>query len=706
MLKGIYKHREILQEHLSRFAEKSDAAIWRDWLERYTPVFDEDLIIGGFLSLCKKAENLCTDPEDNLYKTLREMYENYSAICVKDPAERRAAFLTCVIRKSGFIKNSDKEYRKDPEGNKLNWKDGKAETASWFEDVKNSISIGDLMGTPGTEDRRIIPLLRNLFELFRQFDADYLEVRKNRNVLDFSDIILFTHRLLRDNPDIRQKLAQRYRHVMVDEFQDTNPVRWEIIRSIFLSAGAEGEDNGIRLFIVGDRKQSIYRFNNADVTVMNDAETLIRERGGEILDFNDNYRSAENFIDKGINRIFGDAQIMPPEDSPRKPYEAFFESTVYTGKAQDRVEKVLEFHWCKKEDTVSDAYLPARHAAHRVREVLKELREAGVKRDPGKPLVGVLLRKFTHIGEYLRAFRMLDIPVSIVGGRGFYQSGAVRDVFHFLSVLDNPLDDHALAGLLRSPLMSVPDPEIHVLSDRERDTPLFRAMRDSGSPLLRACAAEIAQWRERSRRLTPDVLLTQIVEEKDAELGYVGELMPRQRLANLDKAVNIIGGLVRKGRSLRGIREYFHYQINHNTSEPQASYPEHAEVHILTVHKAKGLQFPAVVIPEMNASGRGNTESFRFGRKNGYPEVSLSLPGEELRDPVRPQEQLAGRRGGGGKTCVLRGGDPCRSQGLFSGRGGEAKGQEQLVEYFCPPCLRYRGKRRSGHLGGKGGPDA
>ncbi|MFO7841470.1 MAG: UvrD-helicase domain-containing protein [Fidelibacterota bacterium] len=622
---GIYRHREILQGHLSQFRLQHDEDIWRDWLKRYTPDYNEKIIIGGFESLYKNAERLCTDKKDKLYELLQHMYANYIQIQHEDPLECRSAFLTEVIRKSALVTGKD-EYRKSINGDKKKWSDGKKEAVIWFETLKNSIPVEDLMGTPGPEDYRIIPLLRKLFDLYRDFDACYLDVRKKKNVLDFSDIILFTHKLLRHNPDIRKTLAERYRHIMVDEFQDTNPIRWEIIRSIFQS---EEDADAIQLFIVGDRKQSIYRFNNADVTVMDDAEELIRQKGGEILDFNDNYRSSPDFIDKGINAVFGGTDIMPEKGKKEKAYEAFFDPTVYKGRVKNRLSPAVETFWCSAEAKRSGIYLPAQHAAFCVREKLRELQQAGMEGSADKPLIGVLLRKFSHIEDYLQAFRMLDIPVSIIGGRGFYQTGVSRDVFHFLSVLDNPFDDHALAGLLRSPLVALPDTKIHLLAARDRGISLFEAMGKAADPVLRKTRELILSWIGKSRYMSADILLTRIIEENDRELGYISELMPRQRLANMDKAINIIRGMVRKGSNLRTIREHFHYRVNNNTNEAQALYPETAKVHILTVHKAKGLEFPVVVMPEMNASGGSNTESFQFGRKDGYFEMSLSLPGKE-----------------------------------------------------------------------------
>ncbi len=613
-IKNLYHSREILDAYTNNIENKSIEEIWQDWLIRYTPDADIEMLVIAFENLWRDALENCKDQTDALFVLLKNMHDDLEKIrSIRSPLEFRVAFLSEVVnRKKGFIKD-DGEYRKDPPGNKGNWKKGKDLTIDWF-DLLQTIDPKEIKQTPGPGDKKIIPLLKTLIALYRDFNDYYFEVKKQRNVLDFSDVIIKTHELLNDDADICKQIAKRYRHIMLDEFQDTNPLRWDIIRMIYMST-----DNA-KLFIVGDRKQSIFRFANADVTVMNDAEALIREEKGEILDFNDNYRSSKEFVEKGINELI--KKIMPSDEEEKEAYEALFEPT----EAKTDTENIfpaVEAHWCSALDDDSDDYLPALHAAKQVKRLLDKYENSTIDPKNGKPLIGVILRRFTKISDYLQAFRKLDIPISIIGGKGFYETPAARDIFHFLSVLDNPCDDHALTGLLRSPFIALSDPDIYLLSKRDKDTPFFEVMKDHVS--LYEARNLIETWIQTAGTMPLDELIAQILDNEDRELGYVSELMPEQQLANLDKAINIIRGMQRSGRSLRAIREFFAYQIAQESSDAQAVYPGTAKVHLLTVHKAKGLEYPIVVLPEMNHGGKSTNDNIRLGRTGENAEIALSL---------------------------------------------------------------------------------
>ena len=634
-LKSMYGSREVLDEYIKEFEEKPEDKIWEEWLMRYTPSGEIENLVSTFNALWENIQSRCLNKDDALYLGLKEFHENINELERNNPQQYRAFLISDIICKSVFVTKSG-TYIKRWVGSKDSWSDNRDLVINWFENLKNTIAEEDLLQTPGPQDKKIIPLLKFLIKCYRDFDKDFKKIRMDRDLLDFSDVIILTHRLLKENKDVCTILGKRYRHIMLDEFQDTNPLRWQIIEMI-LNAGKD-----IKLFIVGDRKQSIYRFNNADVTVMNIAEKAVKALGGDIIDFNDNYRSSQKFIDDAINPVMREIMKDPVED-----YEAVFEDTDSPRNKSGIDEPAIERIWCEygKGD---QEYIPAYHTAYHVKRMLDIYENSKIDIKQNEPLIGVLLRKGTRLGEYLQAFHIFNIPVDITGGKDFYKSQAVRDVFHLISVLDNPLDDHALIGLLRSPFFALPDPIIHKLADRGTNS-VFATM--GSIPELRNTFRDLLIWKEKSKTLPLDELITNIIDEDDRELAYVSELMPEQQLANFDKVVNIIRGLIRAGSSLREIREFLYYQIRTEADESQAEYPTNARVQILTVHKAKGLEFPIVIIPEMNSKGNSGKDKFRYGKHGKQHEITLSLGDEEkpgmltrLKEITKNEEEAEDKR--------------------------------------------------------------
>ncbi len=643
ILKGMIASREILDEYLEDFETKNEDQIWQDWLRRYTSDVDTMTMEVRLRSLWNEAQDKCKDKGDNLYQLLEKLVNRTEQLKVYiDPNEYKSAFISEVLNRKGdllTLKNGKLVYKVSMPGTAKNWNDNfKKDAQEWFDHVKDTIIIDDVLGTPSPQDKKIIPILKDIIAKFREFDDFFRNIRLDRDLLDFSDVIILTHKLLSEHADVRSILAKRYQHILLDEFQDTNPLRWQIIEMIV------NENPNIKLFVVGDRKQSIYRFNNADVTVMDTAEKMVVEKlKGLKVEFNDNYRSSEQFINEAVNPLM--SMILKSVGEDKEAYEADFAATVSPINKQG-ISPALETIWCQTGKD-EEEYIPAHHCAYQVERLLKKHKNSEI--DPGddKPLVAVLLRRYTKLSDYIQAFGKRGIPVSILGGKDFYKSPALKDIFHLISVLDNPWDDLALIGLLRSPFFSLPDPIIHKLAGRKHN--VFDAMGTISE--LQSAYREILTWREQSQTLALDTLIAKILDDKDRELGYVSELLPEQQLANLDKTINIIRGLQRSGSTLREIREFLHYQIFTDADEAQAAYPAKARVHILTVHKAKGLEYPIVLIPEMNQKGRGETNTLRYGRYEGNHEISLSLGDDEkpgllmrLKDIIKKEEEAEDKR--------------------------------------------------------------
>ena len=191
---------------------------------------------------------------------------------------------------------------------------------------------------------------------------DYYDEKKNQSgSLDFDDILIITERIV-NRKDVAEKLRQKYKYIMIDEYQDTNELQHDIFIPIL-----DGLKSG-NLFVVGDVKQSIYRFNNADVTVMNTAQNVIESLGGDLVDFNENYRSSQAFINQVINPLM--TMILKRPDEPKEEYEADFKET-HSPVNKEGLSSTLECIWCEHPKD-EEEYIPAYHTAYQVKKLLED----------------------------------------------------------------------------------------------------------------------------------------------------------------------------------------------------------------------------------------------------------------------------------------------------------------------------------------------
>jgi len=509
------------------------------------------------------------------------------------------------------------------------WIDYIAQTA--YEEILHKWEASGLVDKESDKDRQAVTVLKSLVTLFREFDAIISHHKRQSNYLTFNDIIMKTRKVLQDIPGAREKYFLRYPHILVDEFQDTNDIRWDILKMIATDSRGNLRTKG--LFIIGDRKQSIFRFLKADVSVVNRAEELLTrsvpDRSHVVVSYNENYRSSRNYIDTVINPLF--SFIFPGNSGERKPFEAVFEPTVCA--AQNTSDKEIADNtpvccsiqaagYTKDHDK---NYVAALNTAVMVRELLEWGKKNGLDRQ-GKPVVAVLLKKFSNIKHFLQVFSLYDIPFEIIEGRDLYSQQEVFDLYHLVCVLLNPYDDIAMTGLLRSPVFSRSDDEIDSIGgeDRTRDISFYTAM--MGDTRFQDVIRLIDSWRARAQTHPLDRLLEEILSEDNREAGYYSELNGSQRIANIDRIIHVIHKLSLDGATLHDVHDYLKFSINQNPKVPQADKPSENLVQIMTIHKAKGLQFPAVVIPEMSSMGQRDKTLLLHGQAGeSRPEVGVKL---------------------------------------------------------------------------------
>jgi ATP-dependent exoDNAse (exonuclease V) beta subunit len=468
---------------------------------------------------------------------------------------------------------------------------------------------------------RAAPLAGALARLLAAVDGNYRAHKKRAGVVDFADLLTMARDLLRDDAAVRAAVRARFDAVLVDEFQDTNPVQAEIVR---LVGGRQPDDDGARLFVVGDRKQSIYEFRGADVAVFaRAADELIARGGGEEL-LTQSRRSAPSLLSV-TNAIFSRAL---------DGYEA----------AKD---DLVPF----RHDAAADAgaelirVTPGPSADCRLREARAVARRIAELRASGRKLgqVAVLLRRFTHLYDYLDALRAAGLPYFVVRGRGFFAAQEVRDLACALSVIDDPDDTLSLVALLRSPIVGVSDETVArlALAGQLRTRVLLDATTALPEALAPAERDGLERFRARFRelrlvadRLGPAACAQAIVDDGDLVPLLASTPDGEQRVANLMRLVEKAREFEGRGGDLRAFANWLRRAASPG-GEAQAAEAQVADesddvVRVMTVHQAKGLEFQVVFVPACGGLERHDHSPIIYDADAGL--------GLKLRDERAPQQ--------------------------------------------------------------------
>jgi ATP-dependent helicase/nuclease subunit A len=459
-------------------------------------------------------------------------------------------------------------------------------------------------------DAAALPTHALLDALLQAFGRRYAEAKQHASALDFEDLELRANRLLREHEPLRARYAERFRHVMVDEFQDTNPLQLELLERI---AGDE-------LFAVGDELQSIYGFRHADVRLFRARRARLSERG-QTATLAANFRSHPELL-RAFNLAFAprfDESFTPLTGPARSSAEAPRIELLVTDRAAD-----WEAAGLVAPGAVPPAPLwrlaEARVLAARVRELI----DAG--RPPGE--IVLLLRATGDLAVYERALVERGVPTYVIGGRGYWSQQQVRDLVAYLSVLANPRDGVALYTLLASPLAGLSSDGLVQVAAAARATerdPWWTLIGDVA--LLqrldaedRARVARLRGWLPQERRDAPRHGLEDLLERALTRTGYDQTLLRMEggtrRMANVRKLMRLAREHeAQHGRDLRGFADLVSSLVggaDASGDERESEAPVEGEaldaVRVMTIHRAKGLEFPVVCVADLGrespAAGR------------------------------------------------------------------------------------------------------
>jgi ATP-dependent helicase/nuclease subunit A len=429
----------------------------------------------------------------------------------------------------------------------------------------------------------------------------YEALKRERNALDFDDLEFLALELLRTNEEARRHWQGEVAALLVDEFQDTNGRQRDLVRIL-------NDDRG-RLFIVGDAKQSIYRFRGADVAVFREERQQADASGGATHSLETSYRAHRRLLD-GLNALL--RPVLGEEGDLHRPWvEPFAPLTAYREQAEPGFdEPYLEFHLTvgtKRDGALERA---ADALAGRLVEMVEGShppREPGGTRPPDYGGIAILCRASSAFGAYENALERAGIPFLTVAGRGFYNRPEIRDLMNALQALTDPTDDLVLVGLLRSPVMGLSDAALYSLCNG-RSRRVWEIIRQEGqlqgdeARRLARAVEIISELNQRAGRSSVADLLDGLLDLTDYRAALI-------RAGNTRGARNVskllwdarASGIVSAGEFL----EYINGLRESGTREGEARAAAEGVVQILSIHAAKGLEFPVVVIGDVTSSASG-----------------------------------------------------------------------------------------------------
>ena len=519
-------------------------------------------------------------------------------------------------------------------------------------------------------------LLRELLALYAE---RYAAAKEAQSALDFEDLQLRTRELLRREDALRERLRRRFAHVLVDEFQDTNELQVDLI-------GLVAREDA--LFRVGDELQSIYGFRNADVDVFRRARDEAAE-AGRLTPLTANWRSDAEIL-RALNLAFD--QVFerftplepPPDDStagPAQPGEQLSldpgERTAPTPAGPPPVELLVvdrsAARWKEQFDeldlgdepfgaSLAGVGQPWRAAEMRLlaARVRRLIDEEGF--EPGE--IVVLCRATGDLPRYERALEERGVKTYLAGGGGYWSQQQVADLRAYLSVLANPRDEESLYFVLASPLVGASLDALAAIGLRAKrlDRDVWWTLQaglaegDGSDGLAEALGGEADRIRDFVVRMQADrsrctrLPLDTLIERAITDSGYDREVLRlrsgTRRLANVRKLMRLAREYeADRGRDVRGFIDFLDEQdvTSRREGEAPLESAELGSVRLMTIHAAKGLEFPVVCLADLGREGKGDDDPLQIAPDGRIGLEIASLEGGKQRrrglDSIRREQE-------------------------------------------------------------------
>jgi ATP-dependent helicase/nuclease subunit A len=503
-------------------------------------------------------------------------------------------------------------------------------------------------------DKQVAAHLPAVYRLFDQTLREYQSRKDERQSLDFDDLESLTAQLLTKHHEVRAQIQSELRAVLVDEFQDTNDRQRQIVYALtgFNSDSKASrlsnaqrqetlESNAtVDLFVVGDSKQSIYRFRQADVTIFRQVQSDIQIAGGLAIDLDLTFRAHRLLLDS-LNTLL--APILGETDDPMRPYLVpFTPLKAYYQEPRSKAQPpLIEFQLGLGESAEEGRQAAAQALARRL---------IGLHEKEGFAWgdMALLFRSSTAFPVYESALEAADIPFITVAGHGFYDRPEIRDLLNALAAIADPTDDLALVGLLRSPAFAIPDAEIYRLRfpnpSSSRPAKLLDSIWSSTlnnspfppNPSIVHAYDVITDLHSLSGRIPAAAILKRFLDLTHYRAILASDPNGARMIRNVDKF------LADAHRSrLVNLTDFLAYvrtlrDVSFREGEAPADASSAGAVQLMTIHKAKGLEFPLTILADAAHQSHPRTDKVQLAET-----LLLDLRSDDLHPTAW---QLAARR--------------------------------------------------------------
>ena len=499
-------------------------------------------------------------------------------------------------------------------GSKKNW--GSSDDFQLAKDLGTQIKNGLkkyslLLEDLNQGDERAAKTLAKLCEIAQASDAKYTELKNHDNILDFTDLINYTAAMLQENPSLACKISEGIDQLLIDEGQDTDRVQIEFLKSII--SAEDGRLTDGKVFIVGDTKQSIYRFRGAELECYDGFQNEIGEENN--LDLNDTFRTHQagvGFVNhlfskliKGFTRTSSLRSIENVDDT----VEIILASGQFDKKNNDQVDSI----------TGAQAAVTADRIEQLINGDEKTVWDNSIEdfRRAKAGDIAILFSRMTESLAYEKELQRRNIPYYVVAGTGFFKQQEVFDILNFLRIIENPTDDISFVGVLRSAMFGITDdtllhiaqtvskPYLPELTIAENLDKISRKIQPAQVKILKRAADFIFSNHKKKNSYKVAELIEQILEFTSYDAFLLSRDQGKRMLGNVRQLIVFATSSVGELSLAEFINNMDDLTVKETRYEQAASVAEHENVvRLMTIHKSKGLEFPVVIVPDLNQTMR------------------------------------------------------------------------------------------------------